>query len=79
MVRQETERAILKLLFIFSMFCILASNVYSADQSPAQLSAVIVGSGSPVYNEERSGPSALIQYGDKNYLVDAGTQPLNVE
>ena len=33
---------------------------------------VTVGTGTPQYDSTRSGPSALIQYGDKNYLVDMG-------
>lgn len=65
-------KRIIKLLVIFSMFCIVPSSLYPADQSSAQFSVVIVGSGCPVYNAARSGPSALVQYGDKNYLVDVG-------
>ena len=65
-------KRIITLLVIFSMFCIVPSSLYSADQSSAPFSVVIVGSGCPVYNAARSGPSALVQYGDKNYLVDVG-------
>ncbi|QSH40909.1 MBL fold metallo-hydrolase [Lentisphaerota bacterium ZTH] len=36
-------------------------------------SATIIGSGSPEYNPERSGPSVLIRCGSKNILVDMGT------
>ena len=37
-----------------------------------ELSATIVGSGSPEYNPARAGPSVLIQYGDTRILVDMG-------
>lgn len=37
-----------------------------------QLSVTIIGSGNPQYNPERSGPSALVQYGGLKFLVDMG-------
>lgn len=42
-----------------------------AESSP--LSVTIVGSGSPQFNRERSGPSALVQCRGHYYLVDMGT------
>lgn len=38
----------------------------------AEFSIVILGSGSPQFNPERSGPSALIQYRKQYFLVDMG-------
>ena len=37
-----------------------------------QLTAMIIGSGSPVYNEERAGPSVLVSNGETRILVDMG-------
>ena len=37
-----------------------------------ELSVTIIGSGNPQYNPERSGPSALVQFGDVKFLVDMG-------
>lgn len=51
---------------------IVPFNVYSGERSAASFSVVTVGTGTPQYDSTRSGPSALIQYGDKNYLVDMG-------
>ncbi len=40
---------------------------------PAEtLTAIILGSGSPKYNPDRSGPAVLIRYNDTNILVDTG-------
>lgn len=36
------------------------------------LKAVILGSGGPIYNSERNGPSVLISNGEDNILVDMG-------
>lgn len=37
-----------------------------------EFSVTIIGSGSPQYNPERSGPSALVQYKGVKFLVDMG-------
>ena len=37
-----------------------------------EFSVTIIGSGSPQYNPERSGPSALVQYNGVKFLVDMG-------
>ncbi|NQY93753.1 MAG: MBL fold metallo-hydrolase, partial [Campylobacteraceae bacterium] len=37
-----------------------------------ELKATIIGSGSPIYNENRSGPSVLITQGNTSILVDMG-------
>ena len=41
-------------------------------QPAADFSVVIIGSGSPQYNPQRSGPSAAIQYQGRFFLVDMG-------
>lgn len=41
-------------------------------QNEEQLTATIIGSGSPKFNTERSGPSVLISYKNTNILVDMG-------
>jgi len=38
----------------------------------SEFSLIIIGSGSPQFNPERSGPSALVQYRQHYYLVDMG-------
>lgn len=43
-----------------------------AQENTEQLSAIIIGSGSPKYNTERSGPSVLISYKNTQLLVDMG-------
>ena len=46
----------------------LISNVLGDDQ----LSARIIGSGSPMFNVNRAGPSVLISANDTHILVDMG-------
>ena len=43
-----------------------------AQENNEHLSATIIGSGSPKYNTERSGPSVLISYKNTQVLVDMG-------
>ena len=43
-----------------------------AQKNNSQLTATIIGSGSPKYNTERSGPSVLITYKNTQILVDMG-------
>ncbi|MGQ1889469.1 MBL fold metallo-hydrolase [Thermophagus sp. OGC60D27] len=38
----------------------------------ADFSVTIIGSGNPLYNPERSGPSALVQFNGTTFLVDMG-------
>jgi ribonuclease BN (tRNA processing enzyme) len=47
-------------------------NLPTQFQPAADFSAVIIGSGSPQYNPQRSGPSAAIQYRGRFFLVDMG-------
>ena len=51
------------------IFC-LSFQLFS--QSQNELTATIIGSGSPKYNTERAGPSVLISYKNTNILVDMG-------
>ncbi|MCL5128028.1 MBL fold metallo-hydrolase [Algibacter sp. L4_22] len=51
------------------IFC-LSFQIFSYSQN--QLTATIIGSGSPKYNIERAGPSVLISYKNTNILVDMG-------
>ncbi|PPK92527.1 ribonuclease BN (tRNA processing enzyme) [Nonlabens xylanidelens] len=43
-----------------------------AQENNNQLTATIIGSGSPKFNTERSGPAVLISYKDTNILIDMG-------
>ncbi|MCK0132080.1 YHYH protein [Flavobacteriaceae bacterium F08102] len=43
-----------------------------AQENHEQLTATIIGSGSPKFNTERSGPSVLISYKNTHILVDMG-------
>ena len=43
-----------------------------AQENNEHLTATIIGSGSPKYNTERSGPSVLISYKNTQILVDMG-------
>ncbi len=47
-------------------------NTAAQFQPAADFSVVIIGSGSPQYNPQRSGPSAAIQYHGRFFLVDMG-------
>lgn len=49
----------------------IGSQLY-AQQNNTHLSATIIGSGSPKFNIERSGPSVLITYKNTQVLVDMG-------
>jgi len=42
------------------------------DQSDGKFSVMIIGSGAPVYNPERAGPSAMVRVGNLSFLVDMG-------
>lgn len=55
------------ILFILSVFVLLP--IANATE---QLSATIIGSGSPIYNENRASASTLISAGDTHILVDMG-------
>ena len=41
-----------------------------SSESGGALSVMIIGSGAPMYNPDRSGPSALVRLGNLNFLVD---------
>lgn len=57
--------------YIFLLFLFISFNLI-AQQIKSVLNATIIGSGSPKYNPERSGPSVLINYQDTYLLVDMG-------
>jgi len=42
------------------------------DQGDGKFSVMIIGSGVPLYNPDRSGPSALVRVGNLAFLVDMG-------
>jgi glyoxylase-like metal-dependent hydrolase (beta-lactamase superfamily II) len=48
------------------------SAIEANPDQPPELSVVLLGTGSPVYNPERSGPSAAIRIGERFHLVDMG-------
>ncbi len=45
--------------------------IFTQAQS-AQLSAIIIGSGSPMINENRAGASVLISLGEMRIMIDMG-------
>lgn len=60
----------MKRYLILILICI-SSQLFSQENSD-HLIATIIGSGSPKYNTERSGPSVLISYKNTKILVDMG-------
>jgi len=54
------------------LILILCASLANATTQGTQLTATIIGSGSPIYNEERAGPSVLISNGETQILVDMG-------
>lgn len=61
-------------IFIYTMIVLGLVTISSFAQNTANndLTAVIIGSGSPQYSAERAGASVLIRYKDQNILVDTG-------
>jgi len=59
-------KKILTGLFLFST--VLVSTAYATER----LTATVIGSGSPIFNENRASASVLISAGDTNILVDMG-------
>jgi len=59
------KNMLIKLFIVSAIFT-------SAAYAEQQLTATIIGSGSPVYNENRASASVLISNGDTNILVDMG-------
>ena len=51
---------------------LVAISAFAQNTTKNELSAIIIGSGSPQYNAERAGASVLIRYKDQNILVDMG-------
>jgi len=61
----------MKSIFIYVIiFFISISSI--AQQKVHNLTATIIGSGSPIYDSERAGPSVLIEYKDTKIIVDTG-------
>lgn len=57
--------------YLFLILICFGTQVF-AQQNTEHLRATIIGSGSPKYNAERSGPSVLIAYRNTQILVDMG-------
>ncbi|MDO7171670.1 YHYH protein [Mariniflexile sp. AS56] len=57
--------------YIFTAFIFLSLQLF-AQKNTTDLTATIIGSGSPRYNTERSGPSVLISYENTKIIVDMG-------
>lgn len=51
---------------------LLSSQLLTVASAQDQLTATIIGSGSPIYNENRASASTLISAGDTHILVDMG-------
>ncbi|WP_299780704.1 DUF1566 domain-containing protein [uncultured Formosa sp.] len=60
----------MKRYLVLILICL--STPIFAQQNSEHLMATIIGSGSPKFNTERSGPSVLISYKNTNILVDMG-------
>lgn len=60
----------MKKYFILSLISL--GNLIFAQKNAAHLTATIIGSGSPKFSTERSGPSVLMSYQDTQILVDMG-------
>jgi ribonuclease BN (tRNA processing enzyme) len=61
--------ALLTCLFVLA----LAFVATSAAQTPDGFVVTIIGSGNPQLSPQRANPSALVQYRDKQFLVDCGS------
>ena len=65
-----------KMIFMMRKFTIvliiLSFGLVGVVNATEQLSATIIGSGSPIYNENRASASTLISLGDTHILVDMG-------
>lgn len=57
---------------IIALFFISGSVLLNMGYAEEQLSATIIGSGSPIYNENRASASVLISAGETKILVDMG-------
>ncbi|MFB9052499.1 DUF1566 domain-containing protein [Formosa undariae] len=57
--------------YLFLMLICISLQLF-AQRNTEQLTATIIGSGSPKFNTERSGPSVLISYKNTHILVDMG-------
>ena len=55
----------------FLLLLFLGTQIF-AQENKEHLTATIIGSGSPKFNTERSGPSVLIAYKNTQILVDMG-------
>ena len=53
-------------------FLILLSMLVGSAHAADQLTATIIGSGSPIYNEQRASASTLVSAGNSHILVDMG-------
>ena len=58
--------------FLLIALCLSINFPLLSQQNTNQLTATIIGSGSPKFNTERAGPSVLISYKNTNILVDMG-------
>ena len=67
-IKRKYQVISMKHFFILSFFALFSFN----NVVFAQLNATIIGSGSPQFNPERTGPSVLINYKDTNIIVDTG-------
>ena len=61
-----------KYIMVFIFFSFFGFGFLFAQNEISQLRATIVGSGSPMYNKNRAGPSVLISQGNTSILVDMG-------
>ena len=66
----DIKRVFMKkmILGLFMFISLIAVSAHAADQ----LTATIIGSGSPIYNENRASASTLVSAGNSHILVDMG-------
>ena len=69
MIKSRRLAEMLALLFVLTLGFVATS----AAQTPDGFVVTIVGSGNPLFSPQRAGPSTLVQYRDKQFLVDCGS------
>jgi len=71
-IKLEIYRMKTYIVWILVLSSILSALVTTPASAKEQLVATIIGSGSPLYNENRASASVLVSLGDTRILVDMG-------
>ena len=67
----KAKRIIAVIICLFMLILTFAAS--SIAQTPDGFVVTIIGSGNPLLSPDRANPSTLVQYKDKQFLVDCGT------